>query len=420
MRKFIALVCLLTLIVVPAAAKPKLFPNLPPAASDEIEIEIGKTNGKSNGKTFTMPAATFISNGRTYMPVRSLAGLLGAKVDYKTHKSGDTITLTFPGNIVTIAVSTRRVEVNGEYKFTLNAPVLINKGTAFVPLAELAEALGYTVSFTPPGKIVLKKDKPIETPTPTTVSFVRPSNKTLKFTLDPNEPKVIIGNASDILTNPGDYAGKQVLVVYRGKANSGGYGIEIKALSSDKNALIIDVNLTNPVSGYNYTTDINYPYDVVVLNSSTQFTAWSSTQLGKGNVAASPIASVNVDRLGQVALKQRLNPEGYTVVVGKAKDLLQNLGQVNPETKVMVVYRGECGSGGYGIEVENATYMNGVATIGVKLINPAPGSFNTMALTYPYDVVVLSANTTLNTWVVKSGSTRLGDGTMINFEKSSS
>ena len=412
MRKLIALVCLLTLIVVPAAAKPKFFPNLSAGASDEIEIEIGKSNGKSNGKAFNMPNAPFISSGKTYMPVRSLAGLLGAKVDYKTHKNGDMITLTFPGNIVTIAVPTRRVEVDGEYKFTLKSPILVNKGTAFVPLAELAGALGYSSSFIPPGKVVLKKDKSVAPPAPDEVSFVRPSNKTLRFTINPNDPKVIIGKASDILANPGEHAGKQVLVVYRGKANSGGYGVEIKELSSDEKALIIDVNLTSPVSGYYYTTNINYPYDVVVLNSSTQFTTWSSPQLGKGDVAASPIANVNVNRLGQVSLKQRLNAEEYTVVVGKAKDLLQSLGQVNPETNVMVVYRGECNSGGYGIEVESATYVNGVATISVKLIDPIPGSFNTMALTYPYDVVVLPTSASFNTWFLTAGGSQLGFGTV--------
>ena len=417
MRKFIALVCLLTLIVVPVAAKPKFAPNLPIGASDEIEIEIGKTNGKSNGKSVSLSAAPMIHNGRTYMPLRSLGGLLGAKVDYHPKKDGDEIVLKFPSFSVHLELNSKLLIIkqgSTEHRKDMGLPVIANRGTAFVPLVPLAQAIGYSVAYNPSGKVKIRKnpsDEPV-IPTPTDVRFERPSNQTLKFTLTPQSPKVIIGNASDILAKPGEHANKQVLVVYRGQFSSGGYRIAIKNLTADKNALKIDVTLTNPASEYYSLT--NHPYDVVVLTgTTTQFTTWNSAQLGKGNIELPPTANINLNRLGQVALKQRLNPKNYTVVVGKAQDLLQNLGQVQPESQVMVVYRGECGGGGYGIEVTSASYRDGVATLGIKRINPAPGSFNTLALTYPYDVMVVPANAQFASWVITEGAVKLATGPVV-------
>ena len=250
MRKFIALVCLLTLIVVPVAAKPKVLPHLPAAASDEIEIEIGKTTGKSNGKAVSLSAAPIIHNGRAYMPIRSLSGLLGASVDYKPKKDGDEILLVFPSFSVQMKLNSSMITIkqgNVVESYDMKLPVIANSGTAFVPLVPLAQAIGYLVEYNPSGKIKIVKNPkltPVEPPASALapVTFARPVNKTLKFTLTPNEPTVIIGNASDVLANPGDYAGKQVLVVYRGKVNSGGYSVEIKTLKSDKNMLVLDVD----------------------------------------------------------------------------------------------------------------------------------------------------------------------------------
>lgn len=413
MRKFIALVCLLTLLVVPVAAKPKFAPNLPIEASDEIEIEIGKTNGKSNGKSVSLGVAPMIHNGRTYMPIRSLSGLLGAKVDYHPKKNGDEIVLEFPSFTVLLKLNSTWLTIkqgSTEQRHDMKLPVVANRGTAFVPLVPLAQAIGYSVEYNPSGKVKISKN-PSEgpvTPAPTAVSFVRPSDQTLKFTLTPESPKVIIGKGKDILANPGAYAEGQVLVVYRGTVTSGGHDIDINTLTQNGVALTISVTLTNP-----NTQQINYPYDVVVLTRTIQVTTWSIPQLGRtGSVTLPPTASVNVNGLGQAALKQRLNPKNYTVVVGKAKDLLQNLGQVQPETQVMVVYRGEFGNTGYGIRVETLSIGNQVAHIGVSLQNPLSDHSYAEVVSYPYDVIVLPTGAIFDTWVLTAGNGQLGFGTV--------
>ena len=48
--------------------------------STTIEIVIGKTTAKVNGKEITLDAPAFIDNSRTYLPVRFVAENLGATV----------------------------------------------------------------------------------------------------------------------------------------------------------------------------------------------------------------------------------------------------------------------------------------------------------------------------------------------------
>lgn len=56
---------------------------------------------------------------------------------------------------------------------------------------------------------------------------------------------------------------------------------------------------------------------------------------------------------------------------------------------VVTLARGECRSGGYDIELVEANEENGVLTLVYETYDPDPGSFVTMALTYPTRKYVL-------------------------------
>jgi hypothetical protein len=57
-----------------------------------ITMQIGNTTVMVNGKSYTIDAPPVIVNGRTFVPVRFVAEILGAKVDYDAATRTVTIT----------------------------------------------------------------------------------------------------------------------------------------------------------------------------------------------------------------------------------------------------------------------------------------------------------------------------------------
>ncbi len=50
---------------------------------------------------------------------------------------------------------------------------------------------------------------------------------------------------------------------------------------------------------------------------------------------------------------------------------------------IVILGRGSCRSGGYGILLKNVSLENGELRVIIKFIDPKPGAFVTMAITYP-------------------------------------
>lgn len=57
------------------------------------------------------------------------------------------------------------------------------------------------------------------------------------------------------------------------------------------------------------------------------------------------------------------------------------------QSMVIAVHRGVQRSGGYGLEVEAVEAEGDQITVHVRRVNPAPGAFVTMALTYPRKLI---------------------------------
>lgn len=56
---------------------------------------------------------------------------------------------------------------------------------------------------------------------------------------------------------------------------------------------------------------------------------------------------------------------------------------VSGDSTYLLIARGECNSGGYGIDIKGINEGEGVLTVQAEYTNPDPDSFNIMALTYP-------------------------------------
>ncbi|HSL93634.1 MAG TPA: protease complex subunit PrcB family protein [Bacillota bacterium] len=133
------------------------------------------------------------------------------------------------------------------------------------------------------------------------------------------------------------------------------------------------------------------------------------------SVPATPTTStVSFSRLPSVnSVYAGLQTEQPVVLLGKASKVLTNLSGISPNADVLLVYRGKFLTGGYAIEVQSLTVVNGVLHIGVKLTNPTPGAVVTQAITYPYDVVVLGNHAQFTQWQMNFGGNQPTTGTII-------
>ncbi|WP_165859365.1 N-acetylmuramoyl-L-alanine amidase [Desulfofundulus salinus] len=113
----------------------------------EVVFKVGEKNYFVNEKSFTMDAAPFIAQGRTYVPLRYLALALNvAEKDIQWDKNTRTVLLTKDSVTVKLTVGSKTITVNGQAKAMDVAPV-IKDGRSYLPARYVAEALGYRVEW---------------------------------------------------------------------------------------------------------------------------------------------------------------------------------------------------------------------------------------------------------------------------------
>ncbi|MCL2060591.1 MAG: phosphate ABC transporter substrate-binding protein PstS family protein, partial [Oscillospiraceae bacterium] len=83
-------------------------------------------------------------DGRTLVPLRVIAEMLGAEVDWNSSRQQATITTA--AYTVTFTIGTRSFTVNEATK-TLDVPAEINSGRTMVPIRAIAEAIGAKVDY---------------------------------------------------------------------------------------------------------------------------------------------------------------------------------------------------------------------------------------------------------------------------------
>ena len=101
-----------------------------------------------NGEQISLTRRIIEREGRTLYPFREVAELLGAEVSWDDNSK--TAAASLNGNTVKFTINQSAYEVNGEVKSMDTVPVLDElTASTYIPLRFAAEALGYTVDWTP-------------------------------------------------------------------------------------------------------------------------------------------------------------------------------------------------------------------------------------------------------------------------------
>lgn len=125
---------------------------LPAMASEsQIAFPVGKKVYAVNGQEQAMEAQTFVSNGRTYVPLRYLGEALGAAVKWVSD-GGDhgLLILTKGGNGVVFRLDRKEYTIirgNHVTVAEMDAAPVFRDNRLYLPARYVAEVFGYRVNF---------------------------------------------------------------------------------------------------------------------------------------------------------------------------------------------------------------------------------------------------------------------------------
>ncbi|MCL2387274.1 MAG: copper amine oxidase N-terminal domain-containing protein [Defluviitaleaceae bacterium] len=115
-------------------------PIVAPVQTTVIELQIGSTTATVNGAAHTLLAAPFISGGRTMVPVRFVAELMGAEVNWEAATR-------------TVLIDNMSMVVDEPLPNDMGTPTIVS-GATFVPVRFVSENLGAQVGWDAPTQTV--------------------------------------------------------------------------------------------------------------------------------------------------------------------------------------------------------------------------------------------------------------------------
>jgi hypothetical protein len=115
-----------------------------------VKLTIGQDIMTVNGKAVQLDAAPEIVDGRTFLPLRAIAEIFGATVEWIPDTKG--VTVTLGDNTIGLQIGNPTAVINGNV-VDIVAPYIKN-GRTMVPLRVIAEGLGATVEWDPVYRIV--------------------------------------------------------------------------------------------------------------------------------------------------------------------------------------------------------------------------------------------------------------------------
>ncbi len=124
-----------------------------PGQTVEIRLNVGRTDYTVNGEPGQLDAPPFVSNGRTYVPVRFVGEAFGARADW-IPKDGPTEQVFLIRDDMTVGMkmgyTTVAVLENGVERFVRGdaGPVIVN-GRTFLPLRAAGEVFGADFDWGP-------------------------------------------------------------------------------------------------------------------------------------------------------------------------------------------------------------------------------------------------------------------------------
>ncbi|NIK79041.1 internalin A [Paenibacillus castaneae] len=119
-------------------------------------LVIGSTTAYVGESAFKLSTAPFIVSQRTYVPVRFVSERLGANVAWNQSKKE--VTIVKDGKTIRWVVDKKTANVNGK-TVAFDTPLLLKKGTTFVPVRFVSELLESSVEYIPSSKSVLIFEK---------------------------------------------------------------------------------------------------------------------------------------------------------------------------------------------------------------------------------------------------------------------
>jgi hypothetical protein len=134
-----------------------------------------------------LAAQPILSGGRVLVPLRAVFQALNAHVDYRN----STITATRDGQTVQLRPNQSVATVNGT-RVNLDAPARLVRGTTYVPLRFVAQALGEDVAWQSASKNVAIGVAPI-------ANAPLPSGRVDNVALAPKLNRLVVGNQGGVL-----------------------------------------------------------------------------------------------------------------------------------------------------------------------------------------------------------------------------
>lgn len=113
-----------------------------------LSFTIGASTMLVNGKETAVDAASFLSNGRTLVPARSLAEALGGSIEASKEGTNTKISIKKDGATVDFLIGGKIVNKEGKpLDYTFDQPALIKAGRTYIPLRAVSQVLGQKVFF---------------------------------------------------------------------------------------------------------------------------------------------------------------------------------------------------------------------------------------------------------------------------------
>jgi internalin A len=119
-------------------------------------LVIGSTTAYLGESAFKLGTAPFISSGRTYVPIRFVSERLGSKVSWNQSKKE--VTIHKDNTTIRWVVNEKKAIVNGQ-TVSFDTPMLLKKGSTFVPIRFVSELLESTVEYMASSKTVIIFEK---------------------------------------------------------------------------------------------------------------------------------------------------------------------------------------------------------------------------------------------------------------------
>lgn len=110
----------------------------------KVEIFIGSKEAFVDGKSVAIEEPSFISEGRTYIPLKLISDAFGSELKWNPETRG--ITITKNGTTIDMIVGSTKALVNDKM-VEMDAPPMIRSGRTFIPVRFVSEILGAKVTW---------------------------------------------------------------------------------------------------------------------------------------------------------------------------------------------------------------------------------------------------------------------------------